>query len=100
LGDHVTEELVNRYSNDKHVTKDTPPTFLVHTSDDPVKVENSIAYYSALRRAGVPAEMHVFARGGHGYGLRTQWQNEKNPPVSEWPNLLERWIKRTTLKLE
>ena len=100
LGKNVTEELVHRYSNDKHVTKDTPPTFLVHTSDDMVKVENAIAFYSALRRSGVQAEMHIFGKGEHGYGIRTEWKGEKNPPFSEWPNLLERWIKRTTLKVE
>lgn len=100
LGDKPSEELVQRYANDKHVTKETPPTFLVHTSDDPVKVENSIAFYQALRRSGVPAEMHIFAKGGHGYGIRTDWQGEKNPPVSAWPALLDRWIKRTTLKVE
>jgi acetyl esterase/lipase len=100
LGENPPAELVLRYSNDRHVAQETPPTFLVHTSDDPVKVENSLAFYAALRRSKVPAELHVFAKGGHGYGLRTDWQGEKNPPVSTWPTLLDRWLKRVVLKVE
>jgi acetyl esterase/lipase len=100
LGKDPPEELVQRYSNDRHVTKETPPTFLVHASDDPVKVENSLAFYAALRRSNVPVEMHIFAKGGHGYGIRTFWQNEKDPPVSAWPKLMDRWLKRVVLKVE
>jgi len=100
LGKNPPQELRDRYANDRHVTKETPPTFLVHTSDDPIKVENSLAFYAALRRNNVPAEMHIFAKGGHGYGMRTEWQGEKDPPVSHWPQLLERWLKRNVLKVE
>ncbi len=52
------------------VTPQTPPTLLVQTEDDPVHVENSLTYYAALKKNKVPAEMHIFATGGHGYGLR------------------------------
>lgn len=94
LGNPPDPKLIESYSNELHVTHDTPPTFLVHTSDDPVKVENSVQFYLALHRAKVPAEMHIFARGGHGYGMRTEWQGVKNPPVSMWPRLCERWLKQ------
>ena len=52
------------------MTAKTSPTLLVQAEDDPVKVENSLLYYAALKQAKVPAEMHLFAKGGHGYGLR------------------------------
>ena len=55
---------------DIRVTKETPPTFFAHAGDDPVKAENSVAMYLALKKAGVPAELHIYATGGHGFGLR------------------------------
>lgn len=88
LGPDPEEALVERFSSELQVTKNTPPAFLVHTSDDWVKVENSLRYYSALRAAGVSAELHVFARGGHGYGMR-----RPDLPVGRWPELLDAWIK-------
>lgn len=88
LGPDPDAELVERFSSELQVTKATPPAFLVHTSDDWVKVENSLRYYSALRAAGVSAELHVFARGGHGYGMR-----RPDLPVGRWPALLDAWIK-------
>jgi len=88
LGPDPEEALVTRFSSELRVTKATPPAFLVHTSDDWVKVENSLRYYSALRAAGVSAELHVFARGGHGYGMR-----RPDLPVGRWPELLDAWIK-------
>ena len=73
---------------DNHVTSQTPPTFLLHAQDDPTDpVENSLVYYAALRRAGVPAEMHVFAKGGHAFGLR-----RTASPVTGWPQLVETWL--------
>jgi acetyl esterase/lipase len=73
---------------DVRISSQTPPTFLLHAQDDPIDpVENSLVYYSALRKAGVPAEMHVFAKGGHAFGLRgTQ------SPIDEWPGLVEKWL--------
>jgi acetyl esterase/lipase len=70
------------------VTKETPPTFLVHAGDDRVSAENSVLLYLALRKAGVPAELHVYAVGGHGYGLRPS----KNP-VSGWPQRCAEWLR-------
>ena len=66
----------------------TPPTFLVQSEDDPVRVENSLLYFQALKAAKVPAEMHLYAQGGHGYGLRA---TEK--PVTRWPALVETWLR-------
>jgi len=66
---------------------DAPPTFLVQAEDDPVHVENSIAYFEALKRKNVSAEMHLYAKGGHGYGLRpTQL------PVTEWTTYAAHWL--------
>jgi acetyl esterase/lipase len=70
------------------VTAQTPPTFLLHAQDDPIDpVENSLVYYSALRKAGVPAEMHVYVKGGHAFGLRGT-----ESPISRWPDLLGAWL--------
>ncbi len=70
------------------VTKDTPPTFIVQTEDDQAFVEGSLLYYRALKKAKVPAEMHLFSTGGHGYGLRPSTE-----PVSGWPKLAEEWLR-------
>ncbi len=72
-----------------HVTKQTPPTFLLQAWDDPVdEICNSTVYARALDDAGVPAEVHLFAKGGHAFGLR-----RKEHPVSSWPSLVENWLK-------
>jgi acetyl esterase/lipase len=70
------------------VTGRTPPTFLVHAENDPgAEVPNSLVYYTALKKAEVAAELHIFSQGGHGFGLRpTQF------PISDWPGLVERWL--------
>lgn len=70
-----------------HVTEKTPPSFIVQTEDDPVHVENSTVYYLALKNAGVPVEMHLYAQGGHGYGLRRTGR-----PVTAWPQSVETWL--------
>ncbi len=73
---------------DIHVTRQTPPTFLLQNEDDPVdRVEHSLAYYAALKKAGVPVEMHLYAKGGHAFGLR-----RTKLPVTEWPQLVETWL--------
>lgn len=69
------------------VTSKTPPSFIVQTEDDPVHVENSTVYFLALKNAGVPVEMHIYAQGGHGYGLR---RTER--PVTAWPQSVESWL--------
>jgi acetyl esterase/lipase len=75
-----------------NVTPQAPPTFLVQTEDDGVHVENSLVYYAALKKNKVPAEMHIYAKGGHGYGLR-----KTADPVTHWPNLAEAWLRNRGL---
>jgi acetyl esterase/lipase len=72
---------------DIHPTEQTPPSFIVQAEDDPVHVENSTVYFLALKNAKVPAEMHLYAQGGHGYGLR-----RTELPVTSWPHLVETWL--------
>ena len=89
IGDNPTEAQIGRYSLEERATRDAPPTFLLHAADDPaVKVENSLAMYSALRRLGVPVEMHLFERGKHGFGIR----DAQGLPVAVWPELMMNWI--------
>ena len=70
-----------------HVTEQTPPSFIVQAEDDPVHVENATVYFSALKNAKVPAELHIYAEGGHGYGLR-----RTAFPVTNWPQSVETWL--------
>ena len=94
LGDNASPNLIDLLSNETQVTKETPPTFLFHTSDDPVvPVQNSIEFYLALRAAGVPAELHIFEHGKHGVGLARD-----NPDLSIWPDLLAKWLKQRGLR--
>jgi acetyl esterase/lipase len=88
LGKDPDTKLVKSLSNELAVTKETPPTFLMHTSGDTaVPAENSILFYLALRRAGVAAEIHIYEKGRHGVGLA------KNDPVlSSWPGRLQDWL--------
>jgi acetyl esterase/lipase len=73
---------------DIRVTKETPPMFLVHAGNDPVPAENSVVTYLALKRAGVAAELHVYATGGHGFGLRPT-----DNPCSTWPQRCADWMR-------
>ena len=71
-----------------HITRQTPPTFLLQNEDDHVdRVEDSLSYYAALKKAGVPVEMHLYAQGGHAFGLR-----RTKLPVTAWPQLVETWL--------
>ncbi|CCH02975.1 putative esterase/lipase precursor [Fibrella aestuarina BUZ 2] len=82
--------MIELYSNEKQVSAQTPPTFLVHSMDDKaVPVENSIGFYLACLKQNVPAEMHLYPTGGHGYALRTK----PGESVSGWPVALENWLK-------
>lgn len=88
LGNSPDPKLVAFLSNEQQVTKNTPPTFLYHTSDDPaVPVQNSIMFYSALVSNGVSAEMHIYQHGPHGTGLAQSF-----PELRSWPDLLEHWL--------
>lgn len=79
-----TDELIPEL----RVTKQTPPMFFAHASDDPISSASSAAMYLALQRAGVPAELHIYATGGHGFGLRPTTQ-----PCSTWPVRCEEWMR-------
>lgn len=83
------DALSKAYSPQLFVTKNAPPTFWYHTTDDPVvPVEQGLRFYEALLEAGVPAEAHLFAHGAHGTGLGIGDQ-----ALSQWPNLLENWLR-------
>ena len=87
LGKTPTKELIDLFSNEKHVSANTPPTWLTHTGDDNVvTVENSIRFYEELVRNKVPAEMHLYPKGNHGFVLFQ--------PTDEWMQPLFNWIKK------
>lgn len=81
--------LIDHYSNELHVTPETPPAFLIGTYDDHVRVENSLLYFAALRAADVPAELHVYEVGGHGYGTRPTGK-----PVATWHHRMHEWLRQ------
>ncbi len=88
LGESPDPVLAENLSNEKQVTAETPPTFLIHTNEDTVvPAENSVLFYLALRRAGVPAELHVYERGPHGVGLAPT-----DRVLSSWPARLADWM--------
>ncbi|HBJ37087.1 MAG TPA: alpha/beta hydrolase [Planctomycetaceae bacterium] len=89
LGENPDPELLRSLSNEKAVTAETPPTFLFHTAEDKgVPAENSLVYISALVRAGVPAELHLFETGRHGIGLGAD-----QPGAKKWPDLCVTWLR-------
>jgi len=89
LGDNPDEKLREELSADRQVTAQTPPTFLFHTDGDTgVVPENSVRFYLALRRAKVPAELHIFEKGPHGVGLALS-----DPALGAWPTLLLTWLR-------
>jgi acetyl esterase/lipase len=95
LGDNPRPELVRELSGELNVTAQTPPTFLFSTSTDTVvPPENSVAFYLALRKAGVPAELHIFESAPHGVGL-----DFADPAVGEWSTLLLHWLRSRQLVL-
>jgi len=75
------------FNPDLHVSPQATPTFLIQAEDDPVHVENSLLYYRALKDAGIPAEMHLYAKGGHGYGIRPTAL-----PITHWEDLAATWL--------
>lgn len=89
LGDgNLNYELVAFYSNELHATAETPPTFLVLADNDGTVVpHHSVMFYMALKSHGVPAEMHIFQEGGHGFGMR-----KNSLPSDDWPNLFLQWM--------
>jgi len=88
LGDSPDPDAIAQLSPEQQVTPETPPTFLVHTADDAVvPVENSILFFEALKKAGVPAELHIYEQGRHGLGLA-----QGIPGMGRWPDALLDWL--------
>lgn len=89
IGEGNKWEMVEKYSNEMHVSPETPPTFMVLADDDTaVPPRNSVEFYLALKENKVPAEMHIFAKGGHGFGI-----TKHNQPADQWPELFYNWMK-------
>lgn len=90
LGPEPAPELVERLSNERQITKATPPTFLIHANDDKtVLPENSVLFYGGLRKAGIPAELHIYLKGGHGFGTRPS-----AGPAAGWLDDCLKWMKQ------
>jgi len=88
FGDNPNKEIIYRYSNDLNVNKDTPPTILIHSNDDVgTPPENSLKYYSALRKFNIPAAIHIWEDGGHGYGLA-----KNRGTIESWTKIVEEWL--------
>ena len=88
LGKNATPEKIKEYSNETQVTPQTPPTFLLHAKDDPVKVENSLAFAAALTKAHVPVELYLYEKGGHGYGMYNKSSSVR------WMDLVQQWLRK------
>jgi acetyl esterase/lipase len=89
IGKNPSDDAVRHFSNELQITEKTPPSFLVHSADDKtVPVKNSLVYFEGLVKNNIPAEMHVFQKGGHGYGLAINRGTE-----SSWPGLCIKWMK-------
>lgn len=86
LGRQASTEALIHYSAERQVTKDTPPAFLVHAKDDGVKVENSLLFAEALKKQNVPAEVYLYEKGGHGFGMVNKTSEVR------WMDLVERWM--------
>ncbi|MCW0484680.1 alpha/beta hydrolase [Gaoshiqia sediminis] len=92
IGETNDWKLASKYSNELHVNEQTPPTFFVLADDDRgVVPENSIRFYLAMKQFGVPAELHIFSHGGHGFGMK-----KINKPAEQWPGLFVQWMKAMT----
>lgn len=90
IGENPDRKLVELLSNERQVSEHTPPTFLFHTAEDKaVPPENSVQYFLACQKNGVPAELHVFPKGRHGLGLA-----KDQAGASQWPALCEDWLRR------
>ncbi|SNZ01517.1 alpha/beta hydrolase [Flagellimonas pacifica] len=88
LGENPPQELADHYSNELHVDKNSPPTFIVHSTDDEaVPVENSLLFYKALKKEKVPTEMHIYPHGGHGYSLAIGKGH-----LQTWTDRLAEWL--------
>ena len=88
LGKDAPADKIKEYSNELQVTRKTPPAFLVHAKNDGVKVENSLVFADALKKHKVPVGMHIYEKGGHGYGMYNKTSNVL------WMDLVEQWMKQ------
>ena len=89
IGENPSQEAIIHFSNELQINGETPPAFLVHsTDDDAVPVKNSMVYYEGLLKYGIPSELHIFQKGGHGYGLA-----DGQATQSAWPELCLKWLK-------
>jgi acetyl esterase/lipase len=89
IGKNPTDAMVELYSNETQVTKDTPPAILIHAGDDDaVPVKNSLVYYEACQKNGVAAELHVYPKGGHGFGMNNKTTNDK------WMDRVKNWLEK------
>lgn len=88
IGKAPSPEKIREYSNEQQVTPQTPPAFLVHAKDDPVKAGNSVVFAEALKKANVPVELYLYDQGGHGYGMYN-----KSSPV-RWMDLVQQWMRK------
>ena len=91
IGKNPSQEKITEYSNEFQVTKNTPPVFLVHAKDDPVKVENTLVFAEALEKNKVPHEVYLYEKGGHGYGMNNRSSDVK------WMDLVQVWMKEMKL---
>lgn len=89
LGDNPSKSLIDEFSNELHVTANTPPAFISLANNDPLPPENSLVYYTALRKNKVPVELHIFETGGHGYALSKKQRGH----VEQWDRELEGWLR-------
>jgi acetyl esterase/lipase len=99
IGPKPDDKLVENLSNEKQVTKNTPPTFIFQTSADTVVLpENSVRFYLACKKAGVPVEMHIYEKGRHGVGLGKdpKWTGGEKS-IENWPDRLTEWMKAREL---
>ena len=100
---HLTNHTSNPYELNKKIPVDsnTPPTFILQAGNDPIDpIENSLVYYIALQKAKVHAEYHIYAEGGHAFGLNRTILDNPNwdkLPIADWENLVERWLQ--TIKM-
>ena len=93
LGSNPDQAIIEKFSNELQVNKNTPPAFLVHAADDEaVPVQNSINYFLALQKYDVPAELHIYEKGGHGFSIPKSKGTE-----SSWPEALEKWLSANNL---
>jgi dipeptidyl aminopeptidase/acylaminoacyl peptidase len=89
FGDKPNEEIILKFSNELNVDSYTPPTIIIHSNNDLAVVpENSISYYSALRKNNIPSALHIWEDGGHGYGL-----GKGRGSIESWPTIVEEWMR-------